>query len=315
MSHAQLRDAWYLVGPTASGKTGIGLELAERLNAEILSLDSMSIYRGMDIGTAKPTPAQQARVPHHLIDLVEPAEAFSVPQYVCAAHEAVRDVRRRGREPLFVGGTPLYLKALLRGIFAGPPADWEFRRQIEEELKDLPPGALHERLRQVDPLSAARLHPHDKRRMIRALEVYRQTGRPISHEQFHFEEVPSEPSRVFVLQWPRPQLHLRIEERVQRMFDMGLVDEVRSLMDRFGQLSRTASQAVGYREVLAHLQGMSTLPRTIELVMRRTRQFARRQLTWFRGLEECRTIELDEGLDAGRAAEQILTLAGDRRPR
>ena len=278
-------DAWYLTGPTASGKTSIGLELASRLNAEILSLDSMAIYRGMDIGTAKPTAEQQSRTPHHLIDIREPGEEFSVSDYVSAAERAISEIRQRGREVLFVGGTPLYLKALLRGLFEGPPADWDFRRSIEEEIERAGLAALHERLRQVDPLSAAKLHPNDKRRIIRALEVYKQTGQPISHLQTQFEEGRSpEQCKVFVLGWPRATLHQRIDARVDDMFEAGFVDEVRKLLEQHSDLGRTASQAVGYREVIEYLTGERSLEETIESVKTRTHQFARRQETWFQPL-------------------------------
>jgi len=284
-------DCWYLTGPTASGKTEIGLELAERLGAEIVSLDSMTLYREMDIGTAKPTIQQQHRVPHHLIDILAPSEEFSLSNYVDAAKTAIADIRGRGREVLFVGGTPLYLKALLRGIFQGPPADWEFRQQIEEELQSVGLQALHQRLQQVDPLSAAKLHPHDKRRIIRALEVYRLTGRPISHLQTQFDEGrPAEQCRVFVVGWPRDVLHERIHRRVEAMFAAGLVDEVRGILARHHSLSRTARQAVGYREVIHGLEQSSPLAETVEAVKTRTRRFARHQETWFRSLSECRFV-------------------------
>ncbi len=220
-------DCWFLSGPTASGKTSVGLELAERLGAEIILLDSMTIYREMDIGTAKPTAEQQARVPHHLIDIVSPVDEYSLAEYVDAAHAAAAEIRSRGQEVLFVGGTSLYLKSLLRGLYTGPPPDWDFRREVAEEVERVGIEALHARLQQVDPLSAAKLHPHDQRRIIRALEVYKATGRPLSHSQTQFERGrPPEDCRVFVLQWPRAELHRRIEARVDRMFAQGLVEEV-----------------------------------------------------------------------------------------
>jgi tRNA dimethylallyltransferase len=300
------RDAWFLTGPTASGKSGVGLELAQRLRAEIISLDSMAIYRGMDVGTAKPTAEARGRVPHHLLDIVEPSEEFSLSQYVTAAEEVVRDIRGRGREVLFVGGTPLYLKALLRGMFEGPPADWEFRRQVEEEARAVGVEALHERLALVDPLSAAKLHPHDLRRIIRALEVLRHTGQPISHLQVQFDEGrPSAACRVFVLDWPRAALHERINARVERMFAEGLVAETQTLLDRHGALGRTAAQAVGYCEVIDHLLGRQDLAATIELVKSRTRQFARRQETWFRGLSECRRVPQTADKSVAKTAAEI----------
>lgn len=300
-------DCWYLTGPTASGKTEIGLELAQRLDAEIISLDSMTLYRHMDIGTAKPSAEQQRRIAHHLIDILDPDQSFSLSNYVDAATEKVRQIRQRGRQVLFVGGTPLYLKAMLRGIFRGPPADWEFRQQIEEELKTVGLPALHQRLQQVDPLAAAKLHPHDKRRMIRALEVYRATGRPISHLQTQFDEGrPADQCRVFVLTWPREILHLRIQQRVDAMFAAGLVDEVRRILDGFQQLSRTASQAVGYREVIQGLQQGRPLEKTIEIVKTRTRRFARHQETWFRSLSECRFLVRTADDDQPQIIQQIL---------
>lgn len=300
-------DCWYLTGPTASGKTSIGVELAERLGAEIISLDSMALYRGMDIGTAKPSADDRQRVTHHLVDLLEPNEDFSISDYTRRAHETIAEIRSRGREVLFVGGTSLYLKAMLRGLDPGPPADWEFRREVDAEVERVGIEALHERLRQVDPLSAAKLHPHDKRRIIRALEVFRATGQPISHRQMQFDEgAAAERCRVFALFWPRAELHRRIETRVDRMFAEGLVDEVRGLLARFGSISRTATQAVGYREALAHLEQHVPLDRTIETVKARTRQFARRQETWFRSLSECRRVAMTPDATPAEVAERIV---------
>ncbi len=211
----------------------MALELAQRLDAEIVSLDSMAIYRGMDIGTAKPTAAEQAAVPHHLLDVVDPADEYSVAQYVADAAAVVDAIRARGREVLFVGGTPLYLKSLLRGLFDGPPANWELREEIEAELEQVGQAALHERLTQVDPLAASVIHPHDTRRMIRALEVFRATGEPMSHQQMEFEDGrAADECRVFVLRRERGELHRRIEGRVEAMIDVGLVDEVRQLDGR-----------------------------------------------------------------------------------
>jgi len=299
-------DCWFLTGPTAAGKTGVGLELAEMIGAEIISLDSMAIYRGMDIGTAKPSPDQRQRVPHHLIDIVNPDEEFSLAEYVDAAHSVAAEIKARGKEVLFIGGTSLYLKSLLRGLYTGPPPDWDFRRQVAEEVQRVGVEALHARLAQVDPLSANKLHPHDQRRIIRALEVYKVTGEPLSHRQTHFDEPRSaEDCRVYMLHWPRAELHRRIEARVDRMFERGLVDEVRGLLERYESLSRTASQAVGYREAIAYLQGQRPLEETIEKVKVRTRRFARRQETWFRSLSECRPIEMQRGSDPREVARSI----------
>jgi tRNA dimethylallyltransferase len=286
-------DCWFLTGATAVGKTQVALALAKELDAEIVSMDSMAIYRGMDIGTAKPTLAQRGEVPHHLIDVVEADAEFSVAQYLDAAREAVAEIRSRGREPLFVGGTPLYLKALLRGLFSGPPANWPLRREIEEELRQVGRAALHLRLEQIDPVAASLIHPNDTRRLIRALEVFRATGEPISHQQMEFEEGrPAEVCRVFVLQRPRAEQHARINQRVEEMFARGLVEEVRRLTCDPARLGRTASQAVGYREVREYLSGAMTQAEALEKIKTRTRRFAKRQETWFRGLSECRRMPL-----------------------
>jgi tRNA dimethylallyltransferase len=302
----------FLTGPTAAGKTRVGLVLARRLNAEIISLDSMAVYRGMDIGTAKPNAAERALVPHHLIDLVDPDTDYSVAQYVAAAHAAAADILDRGKQVLFVGGTPLYLKSLLRGIFPGPPADWALRVELKKEVERLGPAVLHERLEQVDPLTAARLHPNDTRRIIRALEVYRSTGRPISDLQTQFDEGrPAGKCRVFVLDWPRDVLHRRIDARVGEMIEAGFVDEVRRLRERFVRLSRTAAQAAGYRELIEHLDGRYDLDEAVERTRRRTRQLAKRQGTWFRSLSECRRVELGHESDLEDVARQIAAAAAD----
>ena len=300
------RECWFLTGPTASGKTSVGVALAERIGAEIVSLDSMALYRRMDIGTAKPTAAEGGRVPHHLLDVIEPSEEFSLAQYLEAADRAIQDIRSRGRQVLFVGGTPLYLKGLLRGIFEGPPADWELRRRLEHEAQTNGPGWLHQRLAEVDPVAAERLHANDTRRLIRALEVYEKTGKPISHWQQQFEiGRPADQCHVFVLEWPREELGKRINARVDAMFRDGLFDEARRLVAGTNRLSRTASQALGYREVLDHLAGRQNLADTIELVKLRTRQFAKRQGTWFRSLSECRSVPVSDPLEPDLLADQI----------
>jgi tRNA dimethylallyltransferase len=304
-----LKHCWFLTGPTCSGKTPVAIEVAERLQAEIISLDSMAIYRGMDIGTAKPSAEQRARIPHHLIDIVDPTDAYSVSNYVVAAHEISQQIRSSGGRVLLCGGTPLYLKSLLRGLFLGPQADWDFRKSVEADLRQHDEQALLERLRQVDPLLAHKLHPHDHRRIIRALEVAKITGRPLSHWQKQFDTPASTvETPVVVLQLERAWLHERINRRVDEMMRAGLVDEVSGLMQSFGQLGRTAAQAVGYREVIDHLQRDVPLEETTELIKAHTRQFARRQEIWFRGLTELRGIRLEENRPMESAVEEIVTV-------
>ncbi len=281
-------DCWYLTGATAVGKTQIGLALAEQLQAEIISLDSMAVYRGMDIGTAKPTPEQQARVAHHGIDVVDPSEEFSIACYLEAAHAAMAEIKSRGNQVLFVGGTPLYLKGLLRGLSAGPPANWQMREEIEAEVATLDSGMLHQRLEQLDPMAAAQIHPHDTRRLIRALEVLRTTGEPISHHQLEFEEEnQAEDCRVFVLRRARQEQVERINLRVDHMLERGLEAEVRDLTANGKVLGRTASQAVGYREMLEYFEH-GDRESMVDKIKTRTRRFAKRQGTWFRSLAECR---------------------------
>jgi len=305
-----LLDAWYLSGPTASGKTQVAIPLAKSLNAEVISLDSMAVYRGMDIGTAKPSVDILGEVPHHLIDVVDPTEDYSVSQFVIDAHQCAAEIRSRGRQVLFVGGTPLYLKTLLRGMFLGPPADWDFRASVQKDVQEFGLEALRGRLFQVDPLSAHRILPHDQRRMTRALEVAMLTGRPLSHWQTQFERIGDQHcNRVFVLGWDRSALHQRVKERVERMFEAGLLDEVKGLLAKHQTLGRTAMQAVGYKEPIEYLSGRATLPDTIERVLIHTRQFVRRQEIWFRSIKEVRRIPISETGNLQQAAKEIQEIA------
>ncbi|MEX0867373.1 MAG: tRNA (adenosine(37)-N6)-dimethylallyltransferase MiaA [Pirellulales bacterium] len=306
ITYPPIPDAWFLTGPTAAGKTALSLAVAGRLNAEIVSLDSMAVYRGMDIGTAKPNAETRAAVPHHLLDLVEPTVDFSVSEYLQQAHQVVAELHAAGKQALFVGGTPLYLKALLRGMFEGPNADWEFRQRWEAAVLRDGLADLRAELGRVDPASLARIHENDARRMIRALEVYHLTGEPLSRYQQQFERGrPAEQCRVFVLDWPRPLLHARINQRVRAMFKQGLIDEVRGLLARHGELGRTAAQALGYREALAHLGGEYDAATAIEQTAAHTRQFARRQLIWFRGLSECRWTPMQDVTDVETLADEL----------
>ena len=307
-------ECWFLTGATASGKTNVSIEMARLLDAEIISLDSMAIYRDMNIGTAKPSLEHQQQVAHHLIDIADPTEAFSVSQYRDQAMATIDAIRSRNHDVLFVGGTALYLKALLRGMFEGPPADWDFRKEIEAETKEMGAEFLHQRLEMIDPVSAHNLHPNDHRRIIRALEVFRQTGKPISHWQMQFDQGRDALNcKVFTLRHARPILHERIETRVEQMFERGLVEEVTGLLNKYKELGRTASQAVGYREAINHLQDGIELPETLEKVKIRTRRFARHQETWFRGLSECRILDLPKGFDPAAVANELVEL-GNQSP-
>lgn len=290
-------SALVLTGPTGSGKSALALELAPRLDAEIVSMDSMSLYRRLDIGTAKPTLDERARVPHHLIDVLDPWESASVAWWLERAEACCCDIVARGKQVLFVGGTPLYLKALTQGLFDGPPADPAIRQRLAEEANRID---LHERLANVDAASARRLHPNDQRRIIRALEVFELTGRPISDWQTQWgSSVPEDSSaRCLWLDLPREVLYDRIDRRVVQMFDDGLIDEVRGFQDLEKPLSPEAAQAVGYRETARYLAGECTRAEAIRETQTRTRNFAKRQITWFRHLPGCRPVsaELTESL-------------------
>jgi tRNA dimethylallyltransferase len=291
--HSSFENCLILTGPTGAGKTALGLEVAEHLGAEIISMDSMALYRGMDVGTAKPSPEERHRVPHHLIDVLEPWESASVAWWLDRAARACQEIKARGHRVLIVGGTPLYLKALLCGLFDGPPADSALRERLSREAERDGPEKLHERLARFDPLTAARLHTNDLRRIVRALEVAELTGRPISSWQTEWAATTADlqaKARVGWLDVPRAMLYERIDARVLKMFETGLVEEARRLhlLDR--PLSREAGQALGYKEMFAYLDGQVGLEETIQAVQRRTRNLAKRQITWFRHLPSCRPV-------------------------
>lgn len=310
---------WFLAGPTASGKTEVALALARLIDAEIVAMDSMTLYRGMDIGTAKPTPAQRAEIPHHLVDILAPYEDYSLAQYLDAATPALREIESRRRRALFVGGTALYLKGLLRGVFEGPGANWALRAELARQAAEHPPGWLHAQLAAVDPQAAAKLHPNDHRRLIRAIEVFQLTGIPISRQQRQFENaLPAERCRVFVLQWPRDILHRRIDARVDAMIAAGLPAEVANVHAACAQqgrsISRTAMQAIGYRELSSYLQGDCSFAEAVVAVKTHTRQFAKRQETWFRSLSECRFVPMDERRGPGQTAQRMVDAAESSAP-
>ena len=296
----------FLAGPTGSGKTAVGIELAERLGAEIISMDSMAVYRHLTIGTAKPTAEEQARVRHHLVDIVDPWTEFSVHHYLRLAAEAVDDITARGRRVLFVGGTPLYLKALLHGLESGPPPNPQLRQELADLARRSGPEAVHHLLSELDPLAARRLHPHDLKRVIRAIEFYRATGRSIVAHQQHFHAPAAEWALAFYLDWPRTLLYERINARTRKMFASGWVEEVRRLRALPRPLSRTALQAHGYRPIMAYLDGHMTLEEAIELTARQTRQYAKRQLTWLRHMPECEPVPMRPDRSAAEVAAEIV---------
>lgn len=297
-------ELFVLTGPTASGKSELGLVLAERIGAEIVSLDSMKVYKRMDIGTDKPSPADRARVPHHMLDLREPWEGYTVHDYVRDAMRVARDIVSRGRRVLLEGGTPLYLKALLEGLFQGPEPDPELRRRLVEEARSSGTAHLHRRLAEVDPKAASRIHPNDLRRIVRALEVYEQMGVPISALQTQFgRRSESIKAHLVAVMRPRDVLVGRIRARVDRMLEGGWLDEARALLELDRELCPQAKGALGYRELWAHLRGEMSLERARERIVSQTRRFVRRQLTWLRSFDDLVWVELGDSLS--RDAERV----------
>ncbi len=270
-----------LAGPTAVGKSAIALLLAERLGGEIVSVDSMQVYRGMDIGTAKPSPADRARLPHHLVDVVNVTAPFDAAQFVHLARRAVADIQRRGRLPILCGGTGLYFKAFLEGLGHAPPADAALRAVLEAT----PLPELLRELAERDPATYERIDRQNPRRVIRAVEVIRLTGKPFSAQRADWQPSPLAPRPSplhFAFARSTADLHQRIAARVDAMFRQGWVAETEQVLRRGLAQNQIAMQALGYRQIVEHLRGERSLADTIELVKLRTRQFAKRQMTWFR---------------------------------
>ncbi len=270
-----------LVGPTASGKTEAALALGEALDAEIVSVDSMLVYRGMDLGTAKPSPTERARVPHHLIDVAEPSESFSVARYQEVATTAVKEIGARGHRVLLVGGSGLYFRAVVDKL-EFPGTDPDARAELEKEAAALGPAGMHERLTALDPVAAGRIEPGNVRRTVRALEVPAITGRPFSAFAEAWERYEPRAVRAAGVRMPREVLVARIGERVRAMLDAGWFDEVQSLVEQGFGGWLTSTQAIGYAEMARHLRGEMTREEAVEATVKRTSNLARRQMAWFR---------------------------------
>jgi len=273
-----------IAGPTASGKTTVGVELSLRLNGEIINADSMQVYRGMDIGTAKPSAAEQKGVPHHLLDVVEPDEAFNAAIFRSMALPLVHRIDERSGLCLVVGGTGLYIKALLGGLSAAPPSEPELRASLKQAVTEEGAPALHQRLTTMDPQAASEIHPNDRGRIIRALEIIYQGDRPASaYRRDHgFQESILRPLKLY-LHVDREQLYRRINERTETMVEEGLVEETEGLLKRGFSPDLKPMQAIGYRHALAYLKGRCSRDEMIEDIKRDTRRYAKRQLTWLRG--------------------------------
>jgi tRNA dimethylallyltransferase len=296
-----------VAGPTAVGKSAIALQLAERLGGEIISVDSMQVYRGMDIGTAKPPLVDRARVPHHLIDVVEVTEPFDAAQFVARARLAVAEIRSRGRLPILCGGTGLYFKVFLEGLDEAPPADAALRAV----LKSTPLPDLLRELAERDPATYERIDRQNPRRVIRALEVTRLTGRPFSAQRAewtHASRFTFHAAAGFGFARSPVDLHQRISARIEAMFRQGWVAETEQLLQRGLAQNQTAMQALGYRQIAEHLQGERSLAETVELVKLRTRQFAKRQMTWFRRQLQLTWINLEPQCSAEAVVKAIAGL-------
>ena len=280
-----------ITGPTAVGKSDVALLLAEQLGGEIIAVDSMQVYRGLDIGTAKPSSADRARVPHHLIDVVEISESFDAAKFVELAHKSASEIQSRGRVAILCGGTGLYFKAFREGLGTAPPGD----AQVRATLEATPLAGLLQELNEHDPVTFENIDRQNPRRVIRAVEVIRLTGKPFSQQRANWNPVsptqnPGSP--FFALSRSAADLRARIDARVEQMFQRGLVEETRQLLERGLAQNQTAMQAIGYRQVVEHLRGERSLADTIELVRIRTRQFGQRQMTWFRRQTSAEWIEL-----------------------
>jgi len=297
---------YFILGCTAVGKGAVGREIARRVGGQIVSADSMKIYRRMDIGTAKPSAKVRAEIPHRCIDVVEPAESFSVARYVECADKAVGDIRRSGAVPLVVGGTGLYIKALSEGLFEGPGRDARLRERLNTRADAEGTPALHAELARVDPRAAARIHHNDRRRIIRALEVYELTGRPITDLQAQWDAGKMRYDCVFVgLRREKGDLHRRINARAKRMVEAGLREEVASLLAEPASLCEQAAQAVGYAEMISHLRGECSLSDALERIKINTRRLAKKQRTWWRQYSRVEWFDVSPGDPPEKTADEI----------
>lgn len=295
----------FLVGPTGVGKTEVAVLLAKRTGAEIISCDSMQVYRGMDIATSKPSAEIRQEVTHHLIDILEPIQMFSAADFREKALKLIPQIYNRGKIPLIVGGTGLYVVALVDGLFPSPASDWNLRQRFQEEAKIYGEQFLYERLKDIDPKSASQLHPHDLRRIIRALEVYERTKIPLSRLKEQTRGISCDYQlRIFGLNRPREELYRRIDWRIESMFKDGLIEEVSRLMET--KVSLSAAQALGYKEIMGYLRGEYSQEEAKALLKKNTRQFIRRQLSWFRRDKRIEWIEMTEGEKPDEIVERIM---------
>jgi tRNA dimethylallyltransferase len=303
-----------ILGVTASGKGQLAFSLAEGLDAEIISIDSMKVYKRMDIGTAKPPKQARKRIKHHLIDVVEPSESFSVATFLELADKAIQEIKSRDRPIIAVGGTALYIKALLYGLFEGPGTNEQIRSELRDRAQINGLTQLHRELAQVDPAAAERIDPNDSKRIIRALEVFRITGKPISNLQRQFTaEKPVHDWTIIGLRRPKTEENKRINARVKNMLAVGLIDEVKSLLAEAKPLSPQARYAIGYAEIINYLNGETNLEETTELIKKNTRRLAKSQRTWFKTFKNVNWLNIDPDESAEKTLDRAKTLIADGR--
>ena len=302
-----------ILGPTGVGKTEAAIDLSKRLKAEIISADSRKIYKGMDIGTAKPSHAIRQRIPHHLIDILSPEETFNAADFKRQAEETIQRVQEEDKLPILVGGSGLYIRAVVNGLFVGPGTDWDLRERLKEKERKEGRGALYKELERVDPLAASRLHPHDERRIIRALEVYQLSGRPIS---FYQRQTPSSLSNTVIigLTKKRESLYRSINMRVEKMVEEGLIREVKSLLANGYSEELPSMQGLGYQQIIGHLKGKYSKEEAIRLIKRDTRRFARRQLNWFKKDSRILWLDRDEFSSVSLLSDEIIKILLEKIP-
>jgi tRNA dimethylallyltransferase len=299
-----------ILGVTASGKGRLAYDLAQSLGAEIISIDSMKVYRRLDIGTAKPPLEVRRRIKYHLIDIVEPSDSFSVGAFRDAALHAVEQIKSRGKKIIAVGGTALYIKALLYGLFEGPGTDRQIRTELQQREQTEGLAGLHQELTKIDPLAAERIHPNDSKRIIRALEVYKLTGKPISNFQQQWDKNNTQYAirntindwTIIGLRREKAEENKRINSRVKKMIEAGLVDEVKALLAEEKPLSEQARCAIGYAEIIDYLNGKTELQDAIELIKKNTRRLAKNQRTWFKTFQDVNWLDIEPN----ETAEEIL---------
>ncbi|MFC1559690.1 tRNA (adenosine(37)-N6)-dimethylallyltransferase MiaA [Candidatus Margulisiibacteriota bacterium] len=301
----KLNNIIIIFGPTAVGKTDVSIKLAKKLNGEIISADSMQVYKGMDIGTAKPAKDEMKGIPHHLIDIRDPNEAWSVSDFISGCKKLTQEIIERGKLPIIVGGTGFYLNALIEGFsFPELKANKEIRERLSDEAKDQGSLHLHEKLKKIDPKTAERLHHNDTKRMIRALEIYELTGKPMSELESKGDTLPYEVTLIG-LNMDRKELYKKIEDRVDKMLEAGLIEEVKGLLDKGYDKHLTSMEALGYKETIDHIRGKYDQKAYVELLKKNTRNFAKRQLTWFRRFKNAAWFDVNKDFSIDKILKSV----------